>query len=43
LSVERFARDAEATLAERVAAELRTAEARVNELARRVDSLSTHT
>ena len=43
LSVERFAEDAEAVLAERVAAELRTAEARLNELARRLDSLSTHT
>ncbi len=43
LSVERFARDAETVLAERVDSELRAAEARLNELARRLDSLSTRT
>jgi hypothetical protein len=41
LSVERFAREAETVLAERVDSELRSAEARLNELARRLDSLST--
>jgi hypothetical protein len=43
LSVERFAREAETVLAERVDSELRSAEARLNELARRLDSLSTRT
>jgi hypothetical protein len=40
LAVERFARQAEGVLAERVESELRSLEARVHELARRVDSLS---
>ena len=39
LAVERFAREAESVLAERVDSELRAAEARLNELARRLDSL----
>jgi hypothetical protein len=43
LSVERFAREAETVLAERVDSELRAAEVRLNELARRLDSLSTRT
>ena len=41
LAVERFAREAESVLAERVEAELRVFEARLAELSRRVDSLTT--
>ena len=41
LAVERFAREAEAVLAERVEAELRVVEARLAEISRRLDSLST--
>ena len=41
LAVERFAREAESVLAERVEAELRVFEARLAEISRRVDSLST--
>jgi hypothetical protein len=43
LSIDRFAREAETVLAERVDSELRSAETRLNELARRLDSLSTRT
>ncbi len=41
LAVDRFARQAESVLAERVEAELRVFEARLAELSRRVDSLTT--
>jgi hypothetical protein len=40
LAVERFAREAETVLAERVESELRSLEARMHELARRIDALS---
>jgi hypothetical protein len=40
LAVERFAREAESVLAERVDAELRIFEARLAEVSRRLDSLS---
>ena len=40
LAVERFAREADGVLADRVEAELRAVEARLNELARRVENLS---
>ena len=40
LAVERFAREAESVLAERVESELRIFEARLTEISRRLDSLS---
>jgi hypothetical protein len=42
LAVERFAREAETVLAERVESELRTFESRFQEIARRIESLSSH-
>lgn len=41
LAVERFAREAEGVLADRLESELRTVEARLQDLARRVDALTT--